>query len=85
MTEPAMTEVAFHFNVPDKMAYVCRLLRKAVNAGAKVAVIGDEATLAVLDPLLWTFSPHEFLAHCMADAAAPAVTLTSFFPSCHLI
>ncbi len=66
-----MTEVAFHFNVPDKMAYVCRLLRKAVNAGAKVAVIGDEPTLAALDTLLWTFAPHEFLAHCRADAAAP--------------
>jgi DNA polymerase-3 subunit chi len=65
-----MTEVAFHFNVPDKMAYLCRLLRKAVNAGAKVAVIGDEATLAELDALLWTFAPHEFLAHCMADAEA---------------
>ena len=24
-----MTEVAFHFNVPDKLHYTCRLLRKA--------------------------------------------------------
>lgn len=70
---PVMTEVAFHFNVPDKMAYVCRLLRKAVNAGAKVAVVGDAATLSALDALLWTFAPHEFLAHCMANATAPVL------------
>ena len=24
-----MTEIAFHFNAPDKLAYACRLLRKA--------------------------------------------------------
>ena len=24
-----MTEVAFHFNVPQRLAYACRLLRKA--------------------------------------------------------
>ena len=24
-----MTEVAFHFNVPDRLAYTCRLVRKA--------------------------------------------------------
>jgi len=29
-----MTEVAFHFNVPDKMNYVCRILRKASQAKA---------------------------------------------------
>ena len=26
-----MTEVAFHFNAPDKLGYACRLLRKAVG------------------------------------------------------
>ena len=27
-----MTEVAFHFNAPDKWAYACRLLRTIANA-----------------------------------------------------
>ena len=31
-----MTEIAFHFNAPDKLAYACRLLRKAVASGARV-------------------------------------------------
>ena len=35
----AMTDVAFHFNVPDKLGYACRLLRKAHAAGGSVGVV----------------------------------------------
>jgi DNA polymerase-3 subunit chi len=63
-----MTEIAFHFNAPDKLAYACRLLRKAVASGAKVVVTGDDASLQALDTLLWTFSALEFLPHCRADS-----------------
>ncbi|PIT80801.1 DNA polymerase III subunit chi [Limnohabitans sp. JirII-31] len=63
-----MTEIAFHFNAPDKLAYACRLLRKAVASGAKVVVTGDETSLQTLDTLLWTFSALEFLPHCRADS-----------------
>ena len=59
-----MTEIAFHFNAPDKLAYACRLLRKAVASGARVVVTGAPASLQALDTLLWTFSPLEFVAHC---------------------
>ncbi len=61
-----MTEISFHFNVPDKMAYACRLLRKAVNAGATVEVSADSTTLAQLDLALWTFAPLDFVPHCLA-------------------
>ena len=63
-----MTEIAFHFNAPDKLAYACRLLRKAVSSGAKVVVTGPASSLQALDTLLWTFAPHEFLAHCRAGS-----------------
>lgn len=63
-----MTEIAFHFNAPDKLAYVCRLLRKAVGSGAKVVVTADGPTLQALDTQLWTFAPLEFVAHCRADS-----------------
>ncbi len=63
-----MTEVSFHFNVPDKLAYACRLLRKAVNGGARVVVSGDRQTLAQLDSALWTFSPLDFVPHCFVDS-----------------
>jgi len=65
-----MTEVAFHFNAPDKVAYACRLLRKALGGGARLVVLGDDETLGLLDRALWKTAPHEFLAHCRADAPA---------------
>ena len=45
-----MTEVAFHFNAPDKLGYACRLLRKAVGTGARVLDLGcgDGSLLAYL-------------------------------------
>ena len=64
-----MTEIAFHFNVPDKLAYSCRLLRKAYLSGAQVVVTSDPATLAELDQLMWSFAPAEFVPHCRAGAA----------------
>ena len=68
-----MTEVAFHFNAPDKLAYACRLLRKAVASGAKVVVTGEPQQLRALDVDLWTFAPLEFVAHCYAPASDAAV------------
>lgn len=65
-----MTEVAFHFNTPDKVAYACRLLRKAVSSGAKVVVTAEPDELQVLDVALWTFAPLEFVPHCRASANA---------------
>ncbi len=63
-----MTEVAFHFNAPDKLGYACRLLRKAVGQGAQVVVTGSVALLQRMDVQLWTFAPLEFVPHCQASA-----------------
>lgn len=81
MPPAAMTEVAFHFNAPDKLAYACRLLRKAVGAGSKVVVTAPAEALARLDTLLWTFSQTDFIAHVRQPAepgllAASPVVLT---------
>lgn len=65
-----MTEVAFHFNVPDKLAYGCRLLRKAWGSGARVVVTAEPDTLERLDLMLWTFSALEFVPHCRMTASA---------------
>lgn len=64
-----MTQVSFHFNVPDTLGYACRLLRKAVAAGARVTVCAPEPVLRQLDVMLWTFSPQDFVAHCKDDAS----------------
>lgn len=76
-----MTEVAFHFNAPDKLAYACRLLRKAVAAGSRVVVTAPADALARLDTLLWSFSQTDFIAHVRQPAepgllAASPVVLT---------
>lgn len=68
-----MTEVSFHFNVPDRSGYACRLLRKAARAGARVVVTAESAELVGLDRLLWIFDPIEFLPHLLhrRGAAVP--------------
>ncbi len=65
-----MSDVTFHFGVPDRLAYACRLLRKARRSGARVAVTADAATLDRLDGLLWTFDPLEFLPHWRGESEA---------------
>ncbi|SDP58071.1 DNA polymerase III, chi subunit [Ralstonia sp. 25mfcol4.1] len=69
-----MTRIDFHSNVPDTLAYVCRLVRKAYGAGQKVVVFGAPQQLAQLDARLWSFSPLDFLPHCGLDSPNAAVT-----------
>ena len=69
-----MTDIAFHFNVPDKLAYSCRLLRKAYLSGAPLVVTGAPEMLAELDQLLWTFSAAEFVPHYRAASASTSDT-----------
>ena len=65
-----MTEIAFHFGAADKLAYACRLLRKAAGSGANVLVVGDSATISQLDADLWALSPTDFVPHCQGSAEA---------------
>ena len=66
-----MTEIGFHFNAPDKLAYACRLLRKATAGGARVVVVAPGPALELLDRGLWSLSPTDFVAHCRATDPAP--------------
>lgn len=72
-----MTEITFHFNVPDHLDYSCRLLRKAFLKGASVVVIADAPTLTELDHRLWSLSPHEFVPHCKLEVARSTLDMTS--------
>lgn len=72
-----MTEVTFHFNVPDKVGYACRLVRKVRGAGLQVVVTGEPELLRALDAELWTASPVEFIPHCHIGTAEPAVVAAS--------
>jgi DNA polymerase III subunit chi len=68
-----MTDIAFHFNAPDKLAYTCRLLRKALSSNAKAMVRVPSNQLQALDTQLWSFSSTDFLPHCLANASADQI------------
>jgi DNA polymerase III subunit chi len=84
-----MTEISFHFNVPDRLAYGCRLIRKAYARGACMTVVGPDALLGELDESLWQFSATEFLPHGIQPAGSapmadtPIVLLGSATASPH--
>jgi DNA polymerase III subunit chi len=82
-----MTEIAFHFNVTDKLWYACRLLRKAYASGAQVAVTAEPEVLDELDQLLWSFSATEFVPHFrtgseMGQLASKSVLLVESPAAC---
>ena len=60
-----MTQVDFHFNAPDKLPYVCRLLRKASGQGRRVGVLADLETSHLLNQLLWNLNGSDFVTHCL--------------------
>jgi len=70
-----VTRIDFHSNVPDKIAYACRLVRKARAADCRVVLFAqDRRQLGLLDQMLWTFSEQDFLPHVMAEDALAAIT-----------
>ena len=70
-----MTRIDFHTNVPDKIAYACRLVRKAYAANHRVVLMAEDATqLAEVNAAMWTFSATDFLPHVVAGDALAAHT-----------
>lgn len=68
-----MTEVAFHFNAPDKLVYACRFARKMVRSDRRLVIAAAPPVLEVLDQMLWGLAPHEFVAHCGQGAPAEVI------------
>ncbi|MEW7848916.1 DNA polymerase III subunit chi [Massilia aurea] len=68
-----MTRIDFHTNIPDKLAYACRLARKAYGARAKIVVLADSPEQAdALNAAMWTVSDTDFIPHVLAgDPLAP--------------
>lgn len=76
-----MPAVAFHFNVTDRAAYLCRLVRKARRSGARLVITGERAQLDALDKLLWTFDPLDFVPHWKGRRAADVPARLSETPT----
>ncbi len=62
-----MTEISFHFNVPARIDYACRLSRKAQRQGLALAACGPIEVLNEFDRQLWSFAAPEFVPHAWAD------------------
>lgn len=70
-----MTRIDFHTNIPDKLAYACRLARKAYGARAKIVVLADSPEQAdALNAAMWTVSDTDFIPHVMAADSLAAQT-----------
>ncbi len=70
-----MTQVDFHVNVADKLAYACRLVRKVHQAGHRVVVhCEDDESLDRFDRALWSLAPLEFIPHVRASDPVAART-----------
>ena len=77
-----MTRIDFHTNVPDKIAYACRLVRKASAANTRVVLMADdEAQLAELNTAMWTFSPVDFPAPRARRRCTRRAHAQSFLPT----
>lgn len=68
-----MQEVEFHTGVEAPVHFACRLLRKAVRAGAQLVCTAPPTLLEELDRALWTFEEREFVPHVRVPGAAPGV------------
>ena len=68
-----VTEVAFHFGAPDKVAYAARLLRTILNrSGKRTLVLAEAEKLAQLDVALWGVTPTDFVSHAGPDGSDSA-------------
>ena len=79
-----MKEIEFHFNVPDKLEYSCRLLRKVYRTGSRAVVTADPVLLDALDRLLWQFSAADFLPHCQATGPRISVDASPIVLAAHI-
>ena len=83
------TQVAFHFNAPDKLDYACRFVRKALRHDARVTLVAPIERLRQLSARLWKQAGHDFLAHAVQGDApelfsrAPVILVESAESSPH--
>lgn len=60
-----MTQVTFYTNVSDRLAWVHRLVQKALNQRHHVAIFSDPEAAQSLSDGLWTYDPIAFLPNVL--------------------
>jgi DNA polymerase III subunit chi len=70
-----VTRIDFHYNVPDKLHYCCRLARKILRANQRAVLFHEDAEIVgQLDALLWSFASTDFVPHVLAKDALAGQT-----------
>ncbi len=70
-----MTEIKFFFNIDSKLAFACKLAKRAYEGGHKLVVYARDAAVADrFDRELWTFSQLSFVPHVKASHPLAAQT-----------
>lgn len=65
-----MTEVKVFYNVPDKLAFACKLAKRAADEGKRLIVYApDPAVADTFDRMLWSQQPLSFIPHVRAGHA----------------
>jgi len=72
-----LTDIAFHYNVPDKVEYACRLLRKAHARRSALFVLAESGLVNQIDTALWTLAADSFIPHCLSDAPVHVTARTA--------
>lgn len=63
-----MTEIAFHFNVPERNRYLGLLLKKVIGKGHKVVVLAPPTEHDALKHALHTLDAEQFVPACSNNA-----------------
>lgn len=63
-----LMRIDFHVQVPNRVVYTHRLIRKARRQGALLTVVAERDVLHALDVHLWAWEQGEFLPHASVDA-----------------
>ncbi len=85
-----MTDIKFHIDVPERLTYGVRVVRKSLALGARLCVVAGNDDAQALSQYLWSVRPTEFIPHALAGhtqastvAASQVVIATSLSELAH--
>lgn len=77
--------MTFHFNVAERIPYLCRLLRKAAAAGKSTLVLLPEEDVPALDQALWIHASDTFVPHAVCGQSSAVVLKHSLIWLAHQV
>jgi DNA polymerase-3 subunit chi len=72
-----MTDIKFHIDVPERVTYGARVVRKSLALGARLCVVAHSAEAQALSQHLWSVRPTEFVPHAIVGQSNAATIAAS--------